>query len=169
MSTSMYAVVDPSTGELVKEYPTATDDQIEHAITKHRNLKFEDRYEQQGMHNHLLPGEGVFVPYCWPHYVKTCDTYSISVAITWKTPVVKRRNDLYVANSILRDRGFAQQAPGTNPAWDGAKLAAFRTLAAIAAPFRQSEGLRKFIRTIVLGKDANYYYRDKPKAKQAGM
>jgi succinate-semialdehyde dehydrogenase / glutarate-semialdehyde dehydrogenase len=33
MSTSMYAVVDPSTGELVKEYPTATDEQIEQAIT----------------------------------------------------------------------------------------------------------------------------------------
>jgi succinate-semialdehyde dehydrogenase/glutarate-semialdehyde dehydrogenase len=32
MSTSMYAVVDPSTGELVKEYPTATE-QIEQAIT----------------------------------------------------------------------------------------------------------------------------------------
>jgi succinate-semialdehyde dehydrogenase / glutarate-semialdehyde dehydrogenase len=32
MSTSMYAVVDPSTGELVKEYPTATDEQIEQAL-----------------------------------------------------------------------------------------------------------------------------------------
>ncbi len=32
MSTSMYAVVDPSTGELVKEYPTATDEQIEQAV-----------------------------------------------------------------------------------------------------------------------------------------
>jgi succinate-semialdehyde dehydrogenase / glutarate-semialdehyde dehydrogenase len=32
VSTSMYAVVDPSTGELVKEYPTATDEQIEAAI-----------------------------------------------------------------------------------------------------------------------------------------
>lgn len=32
MSTSLYAVVDPSTGDLVKEYPTATDDQIEAAI-----------------------------------------------------------------------------------------------------------------------------------------
>jgi succinate-semialdehyde dehydrogenase/glutarate-semialdehyde dehydrogenase len=32
MSTSLYAVVDPSTGELVKEYPTATDEQIEQAI-----------------------------------------------------------------------------------------------------------------------------------------
>ena len=33
MSAAMYAVVDPSTGELVKEYPTATDEQIEQAIT----------------------------------------------------------------------------------------------------------------------------------------
>src|ERR1700754_4588347 len=32
MSTAMYAVVDPSTGELVKEYPTATDEQIEQAV-----------------------------------------------------------------------------------------------------------------------------------------
>ena len=32
MSTSVYAVVDPSTGELVQEYPTATDEQIEQAI-----------------------------------------------------------------------------------------------------------------------------------------
>ncbi|WP_319456415.1 MULTISPECIES: NAD-dependent succinate-semialdehyde dehydrogenase [unclassified Mycobacterium] len=32
MSTSMYAVVDPSTGELVKEYPTASDEQIEAAV-----------------------------------------------------------------------------------------------------------------------------------------
>jgi succinate-semialdehyde dehydrogenase/glutarate-semialdehyde dehydrogenase len=28
----MYAVVDPSTGEVVKEYPTATDEQMEHAL-----------------------------------------------------------------------------------------------------------------------------------------
>ena len=32
MSTSLYAVVDPSTGELVQEYPTATDEQIEQAV-----------------------------------------------------------------------------------------------------------------------------------------
>ena len=32
MSTITYAVVDPSTGETVKEYPTATDEQIEAAV-----------------------------------------------------------------------------------------------------------------------------------------
>ena len=32
MSTSVYAVVDPSTGDLVQEYPTATDEQMEQAL-----------------------------------------------------------------------------------------------------------------------------------------
>lgn len=147
----------------------ASEDQIEHAITKHRNLKFDDTYASRGTVNELKPGEGVFVPYIWPHWVKTKGTYSISLAITWKTPEVKRRNNLYVANSMLRDRGFPQKAPGVSPAFDGIKIAAVQTMAVLAAPLRKSEGLRKLIRSIVLGKDANYYYRDKPKAKQIGM
>jgi hypothetical protein len=147
----------------------ASEDQIEHAITKHRNLKFDESFAARGTVNELKPGEGVFVPYIWPHWVKTKGSYSISLAITWKTPAVKRRNDLYTANSMLRDRGFPQQAPGVHPAWDGVKIAAFRALAAVVAPLRQSEGLRKLIRSLVLGKDANYYYNDKPKAKEAGM
>jgi hypothetical protein len=147
----------------------ASEDQIEHAITKHRNLKFDEAYAARGTVNELKPGEGVFVPYIWPHWVKTKDTYSISLAITWKTPEVKRRNELYVANSMLRDRGFPQQAPGVNPGFDGLKVAAVQTLALAAAPLRKSEGLRKVIRAMVLGKDANYYYRDKAKAKQVGM
>jgi succinate-semialdehyde dehydrogenase / glutarate-semialdehyde dehydrogenase len=32
MTRSMYAVVDPATGDLVKEYPTATDEQVQQAI-----------------------------------------------------------------------------------------------------------------------------------------
>ncbi|HEY4201240.1 MAG TPA: cupin-like domain-containing protein [Devosiaceae bacterium] len=147
----------------------ASEDQIEHAITKHRNLKFDDSFAPRGMINDLKPGEGVFIPYVWPHWVKTKDTYSISLAITWKTAEVKRRNDLYVANSMLRDRGFPQKAPGTQPAFDAVKLGVFRTFAAVAAPLRQSENFRRLIRSVVLGKDANYYYREKAKPKQIGM
>ena len=32
--TSMYAVVDPATGETVKEYPTITDDELRDAIAR---------------------------------------------------------------------------------------------------------------------------------------
>ncbi|WP_375451077.1 cupin-like domain-containing protein [uncultured Devosia sp.] len=142
-----------------QDHAIASDDQIEHCITKHRNLKFEDGYRAKEMHNDLKPGEGVFVPYLWPHWVRTKDTYSISVAITWKTKAVKRRNDLYVFNSLLRDRGLAQAAPGARPLLDAVKLTAFRTINALVAPLRQSEAIRRVIRSIVLGRDANYYYR----------
>ena len=72
----------------------ANEDQIEHCITKHRNVAYNDNFDARAMHNDLKPGEGVFVPYLWPHYVKTKDSYSISVAITWKTKETKRRNQL---------------------------------------------------------------------------
>lgn len=147
----------------------AGEDEIEHAITKHRNLKFDEAYAAKGNINELKPGEGVFVPYIWPHWVRTKDSYSISLAITWKTPEVKRRNNLYLANSMLRGRGFPQQAPGVNPGFDALKVAAVQAMALAAAPLRKSEGLRKLIRTMVLGKNANYYYRDKPKPGPAGM
>lgn len=137
----------------------ASEDQIEHCITKHRNLKFDEKYVAKEMHNELKPGEGVFVPYLWPHWVRTKDTYSISVAITWKTKAVKKRNDLFVMNSMLRDRGFPQKAPGVRPTFDAVKLGAFRTANFFIAPLRKSEGWRKLIRSLVLGKDANYYYR----------
>src|SRR6058998_844975 len=32
--TSMYAVVDPATGETVKEYPTITDDELRDAVAR---------------------------------------------------------------------------------------------------------------------------------------
>ncbi|QQR39180.1 cupin-like domain-containing protein [Devosia rhizoryzae] len=158
-----FAVFDNTDHSIVSE------EQIEHAITKHRNIKYEDRFAARGTVNELKPGEGVFVPYIWPHWVKTKDTYSISVAITWKTKEVKRRNDLYVVNSMLRDRGLPQSAPGVKPALDAVKLGAFRVAAGVAAPLRKSEGLRRLIRQVVLGKDANYYYGEKKKSGQVGM
>ncbi|MFY8032558.1 MAG: cupin-like domain-containing protein [Devosia sp.] len=136
----------------------ADENVIEHAITKHRNVKYDESFEPRAMHNKLKPGEGVFVPYLWPHWVKTFESYSISVAITWKTAAVNRRNDLYQVNSMLRDRGMPQAAPGAKPVFDAVKLAAFRAIKAVVDPLRQSEGFRRWIRGLVRGKDANYYY-----------
>jgi hypothetical protein len=145
-----------------------SEDQIEHSITRHRNMVFDPAFESRGMHNHLLPGEGVFVPYLWPHYVQTKDTYSISLAITWKNKEVRRRNSLYVANSVLRRRGLPQRAPGAHPAWDAVKIAAMQTASAAVEPLRRSEALRRRIRALVLGKHANYYYRDRTAPAAAG-
>lgn len=137
----------------------ASEEAIEHVIAKHRNLPFDEKFDAKATEYHLFGGDGVFLPYTWPHWVRTANEYSISMAITWKTREVRWRNDLHVANSMLRSLGLPQSAPGKRPALDLAKLAVFRTATAAVAPLRKSEMLRRALRYAVLGKNANYYYR----------
>jgi cupin-like protein len=140
---------------------------LEGSIAKHRNLAYDPKFDAKAITYHLFPGDGLFLPYQWPHWVKTAGSYSISLAITWKTAEVRRRNELVVANSMLRSFGLPQPAPGQMPALDTIKVAAFRTASAAVAPLRRSEGVRRALRRIVLGKGANYYYRDKKKETTA--
>ena len=70
------------------------DDEIERSMTKHRNLEYDDSFAPRGKEFHLSAGDGCYVPYQWPHWVRTSDTHSISLAITWKTREVRRLNDL---------------------------------------------------------------------------
>jgi len=60
--------------------------------------------------------------------VRTANSYSISLAITWKTREVRRLNDLHFFNSMLRGIGLPQQPPGRHPARDAIKLAFYRTV-----------------------------------------
>ncbi len=91
----------------------ADDDAIEHSLTKHRNLKYDDAYKPRGIEFHLFGGDGCYVPYKWPHWVRTANEYSISLAITWRSKAVHRDIDLQFCNAMLRDLGFPQKAPGT--------------------------------------------------------
>lgn len=139
----------------------ASNDQIEHCLTKHRNLTIDTvQFKSRATEFHLFDGDGCYIPYIWPHWVRTADQYSISMAITWKTSAVRRLNDLHVVNSMLRGIGFPQAEPGTNTSMDAIKLAAYRSAAAVAKPLRSSMAMRKIIRRIALGKNANYYLKD---------
>jgi len=133
--------------------------QVEYCTTKHRNVPYNDSFKSRGVEYHLVGGDGCYVPYQWPHWVKTADSYSISMAVTWKTPEVRRLNDLHTFNSMLRGLGLPQAAPGQNPGWDAVKLAAFRTSRSIIEPLRKSETMRRVLRRIALGKNANYYLK----------
>jgi hypothetical protein len=97
------------------------------------------------------------VPYQWPHWVRTAETYSISMAITWKTREVRRLNDLHFFNSMLRGVGFPQKAPGQKPVRDALKLAFYRAVISVIQPLRNSMTMRRMLRRIALGKRANYY------------
>jgi hypothetical protein len=90
-----------------------SDDAIEHSLTKHRNVTYSSDYESKSTCYSLQPGDGVFVPYLWPHWVRTGSQYSISLAFTWKTKAAMRKNDIFVVNSMLRRIGLPQRAPPT--------------------------------------------------------
>ena len=81
-------------------------------MTKHRNLKYDESFAPRGQEFHLFAGDGCYVPYQWPHWVRTSGSFSISMAITWKTREVRRMNDLHFFNSMLRGLGLPQQPPG---------------------------------------------------------
>ena len=136
------------------------DDEIERSMTKHRNLKFDQRFAPRATEFHLFAGDGCYVPYQWPHWVRTADSYSISMAITWKTREVRRLNDLRFFNSMLRGIGLKQQAPGKQPMLDAAKLAFYRSVTSVIRPLRSSMAMRRMLRRIALGKRANYYLKD---------
>lgn len=135
----------------------ASEEAIEHSIAKHRNVPYDKAFDIKCTSYRLLPGEGVFVPYQWPHWVRTADNHSISLAITWKTEKVRKRNDILVFNSMLRGLGLPQQPPGKRPVLDAVKLAVFRTAQIAVAPLRKFEKLRRILRAIALGRRANYY------------
>ena len=149
----IFAVYDNRDGQI------ADDAQVEHSTVKHRNVPFNESFRPRGIEFNLDAGDGCYIPYQWPHWVKTKGSHSISMAITWKTEEVRRMNDLHRFNSMLRSLGLPQAAPGKKPALDGIKLAAYRTAAAVVEPLRGSETMRRVIRRIALGKNANYYLK----------
>jgi hypothetical protein len=136
-----------------------SDDEIERSMTKHRNLRYNDSFAQRAQEFHLFAGDGCYVPYQWPHWVRTADSYSISMAITWKTREVRRLNDLHFFNSMLRGIGLPQKPPGAQPVLDALKLAFYRTVITAIKPLRASLAMRKILRRIALGKRANYYLK----------
>jgi hypothetical protein len=137
----------------------ACDDEIERSMTKHRNLKYDERFAPRGTEFHLFAGDGCYVPYQWPHWVRTADSYSISLAITWKTREVRRLNDLHFFNSMLRGIGLPQQPPGAQPVRDALKLGFYRAVTTAIQPLRASLKMRRVLRRIALGKRANYYLK----------
>lgn len=125
---------------------------------KHRNLDYRPDFEQNAMVFRFEPGDGLFLPYTWPHWVRTGDAPAVSMAITWKTRAILARNTLLFANAVLRRCGLVQPAPGRYPRLDAVKIAAFDLARALVQPFRRSERSRRILRALLFGSKANYFY-----------
>ena len=134
-----------------------SEEDMEISPSKHRNKKYEDWYEQRATLHTLKPGDAVHMPYMIPHWVSTGSTYSISMAMTWKTPEVIRLNKIRLINGTLRHYGLAQRPPGISPALDAAKVMIHDAARAVIDPLRKSESARRLLRRMIYGKRANYY------------
>jgi hypothetical protein len=79
----------------------------------------------------LLPGNGVFNPAVFPHWLQNGPEVSVSVSINFK-----RRNNAtigaYRTNNYLRKLGLRPTAPGVSPTVDRVKEATFGRLYQIA-------------------------------------
>ena len=144
-----------------------SEEAMEISPDKHRNQKYEDWFEQRATLHALKPGEAVHMPYMIPHWVSTGTSYSISMAMTWKTPEVLRLNKIRLMNGTLRRFGLPQKPPGVYPVLDAAKVFAHDAMRAVIDPIRKSEGARRVLRGLIYGKKANYYLEGQ--TTKAGM
>lgn len=95
---------------------------------KHRNLPYVDAFEDKATHQHIEPGEGIFVPIFAPHWVENGDEVSVSFSITWHTEETERLVKLSYVNAMLRKFGMPQSDAGASPVWDDVKVAAYNML-----------------------------------------
>ena len=131
---------------------------MEISPSKHRNQEYRPEFEDRAQVFEMSEGDGAFLPYMWPHWVRTGGRYSISIAVTWKSPRVQRLNKIRFINAMLRNVGLPQAGPDRSPVWDGIKVAAYDAAFMVINPLRKSEWSRRLIRQVLFGRKANYYY-----------
>lgn len=138
---------------------------MEISPSKHRNQRYDPAFESRARVFAMKEGDAVHLPYAWPHWVRTGERISVSMAMTWKTPEVLRLNKIRLMNGTLRRFGLPQKPPGAAPALDAAKVFAHDAMRAVIDPLRRSEGARKLLRGLIYGRKANYYYGRSRKEK----
>lgn len=98
-----------------------------HSDKGHRNLHFEERFDENSQLFELQPGDGVHVPVKAPHWVKNGPSVSISFSITWRSKLSIAEADLHRMNAWLRRHGITPAAERSGLR-DGLKISAFRVL-----------------------------------------
>ena len=141
-----------------------SEEAMEISPSKHRNQDYQPSFEARAQVFKMKEGDAVHLPYLWPHWVRTGGRYSVSMAMTWKTPEVNRLNKIRLMNGTLRHFGLPQKPPGVSPLRDAAKVFSHDAMRAVIDPLRKSEGARRMIRGLIYGKKANYYYGKAGKA-----
>lgn len=93
-----------------------------------RTVPWNDEFEARGQAVTLLPGDAIYVPLKWPHYVKNGPEVSISLSVTWRSHWSYGEADTRAFNKILRNFGMNPAAPRPLPHRNLAKSMAWRAM-----------------------------------------
>lgn len=110
-----------------------SDESNEHYhVTGNNLLPWHDHFREQGQTFVLEPGEALFVPYRWPHWVAVGGDPSVSLSFTWSSKAGFEQDDAYRLNAWLRRFGLDPAAPRPLPARALMKSVAYRALARLS-------------------------------------
>lgn len=92
---------------------------------KHRNLPWQDAFQDRCEAFSLQPGDGVYVPVHSPHWVKNGGQVSISLSITFRSSWSRRYVGLFAINAKLRTLGLSPSPVGKSGWLDRFKYGLF--------------------------------------------
>jgi hypothetical protein len=109
--------------------PWITDAANEHYHRTGDNLlPWHESFAGQGRRILLEPGDALFVPYRWPHWVEVGEEPSISLSFTWNSRAGFEQNDAWRLNAWLRRFGLSPDAPAPLPMRSAVRSLAWRAL-----------------------------------------
>jgi hypothetical protein len=91
-------------------------------------LPWSERFAGEGRRIVLEPGDALFVPYRWPHWVEVGGEPSVSLSFTWNSRAGFEQNDAYRLNGWLRRFGLSPATPAPLPGRSPVRSVAWRAL-----------------------------------------
>jgi ribosomal protein L16 Arg81 hydroxylase len=85
-------------------------------------LEYDEQYQQKVKSYVMQPGDGIYIPYVAPHWVKVEGDFSISFSVSFYSTVCDNKARLYRFNSRMRKLGLTPSSPGAKPGRDAAKI-----------------------------------------------
>lgn len=100
-------------------------------------LEYDEEYQKKAKTFVMQPGDGVYIPYIAPHWVKVEEhDYSISFSVSYYSTVCDNKSRLHRFNSKLRRLGLTPSPQGKFPSRDAIKTRIISTYLKAQGLFR---------------------------------
>lgn len=104
-----------------KEVVSEEESEIFHGLHSLRATFHSEEKQKRAKVFEFKPGDGAYIPYTAPHWVKNGPGVSVSLSVTYHTSKTLRRKNVYRLNHGLRKRGLKPSPFGKSPWLDTLK------------------------------------------------